>query len=175
MLCNRFLVAPQFCINSLELAELGELNYFLAGIGSYEAAFFLSTVVVQQLFSATNNLLTGQTGRLVSLCNQTFLGESSVTKELGQHRAVPGYFTSISSSCEATVTEGCVSRHPFGRLCNRLYKGIFMKKLPVQLTCHHQFSVTGEPVVSTGFEAGFLPVRMGTADFSVTGNTLCNR
>ena len=56
MLCNRFLVAPQFCINSLELAELGELNYFLAGIGSYEAAFFLSTVVVQQFFSATNNL-----------------------------------------------------------------------------------------------------------------------
>ena len=39
MLCNRFLVAPQFCINSPELAELGELNYFLSGIGSYEAAF----------------------------------------------------------------------------------------------------------------------------------------
>ena len=100
-----------------------------------------------------------------------------MTKELGQHRSVPGYFTSISSSCEATVTEGCVSRHPVGRLCNRLVKGIFLKKLPVQLTCHHQFSVTGkpltgEPVVSTGFEAGFLSVRMGTADFSVTGNTL---
>ena len=55
MLCNWFLVAPQFYINSPELAELGELNYFLAGIGSDEAAFFLSTVVVQQLFSATDN------------------------------------------------------------------------------------------------------------------------
>ena len=95
-----------------------------------------------------------------------------MTKELGQHRSVPGYFTSICSSCEATVTEDCVSRHPVGGLCNRLVKGIFLKKLPVQLTCHHQFSVTGELVVSTGFEAGFLPVRMGTADFSVTGNTL---
>ena len=70
--------------------------------------------------------VTGQTGRLVSLCNQSFLGESFVTKELGQHRSVPGYFTSISSSCEATVTEGCVSRHPVGRLCN-------LKKLPVKL------------------------------------------
>ena len=116
--------------------------------------------------------VTGQTGRLVSLCNQSFLGESSVTKELGQHRSVRGYFTSISSSCEAKVTEGCVSRHQVGRLCNWLVKGIFLKKLPVQLTCHHQFSITGEPVVSTGFEAGPLPVRMGTADFSVTGNTL---
>ena len=110
--------------------------------------------------------VTGQTGRLVSLCNQSFLIEGSVTQELGQHRFVPGYFTSISSSCEATVTEGCVSRHPVGRLCNWLVEGIFLKKLPVQLTCHHQFSVTGEPVVSTGFEAGFLPVRMGTADYS---------
>ena len=42
--------------------------------------------------------VTGQTGRLVSLCRQSFLGESSVTRELGQHRSVPGYFTSISSS-----------------------------------------------------------------------------
>ena len=33
---------------------------------------------------------------------------------------------------------------------------------------NRQFS--GKPVVSTGFEAGFLPLRMGT-DSSVTGNT----
>ena len=90
--------------------------------------------------------VTGQTGRLVSLCNQRFLGESFVTKELGQHRSVPGYFTSISSSCEATVTESSVSQHPVGRLCNRLVKRFFLKKLPVQLTCHHQFSVTGKPL-----------------------------
>ena len=75
MLCNQFLVAPQFCINSLELAEVGELNYFLAGIGSYEAAFFLSTVVVQQLSLQPT----------ISVTGQTFLGESSV-KEMGQHQ-----------------------------------------------------------------------------------------
>ena len=141
MLCNRFLVAPQFCINSPVLAGLGELNYFLAGIGSYEAAcpqWWFSSFSLQPTSSVT--------GRLVSLCNQSFLGESSVTKELGQHRSVPGYFTSISCSCEATVTEGCVSRHPVGRLCNRLVKGIFVKKLPVQLTSHHQFSVTRKPL-----------------------------
>ena len=111
--------------------------------------------------------VTGQTGRLVSLCNQKFLGESSVTKELGQHRSVPlvnplpmvdlqssnllfqvQLVTSpvYLSSCEATVTESCVSRHSVGRLCNRLVKGIILKKLPVQLTCHHQFSVTGKPL-----------------------------
>ena len=121
--------------------------------------------------------VTSQTGRLVSLCNQSFLGESSVTKELGRHRSVPGYFTSISSSCEATVTEGCVSRHPVGRLCNRLVKGIFLKKTSCptnfspSILCNRETSVTGEPVVSTGFEAGFLQVRMGIADFSGTGNT----
>ena len=90
MLCNQFLVAPQFCINSLELAELGDLNYFLAGIGSYyEAAFILSTVVDSAAFLCNQQSETGQTGRLVSLCNQSFLGESSVTKQLGQHRSVP--------------------------------------------------------------------------------------
>ena len=36
---------------------------------------------------------------------------------------------------------------------------------------NRQFSVTGKPVVSTGFEAGFLPLSMGTTDSSVTGNT----
>ena len=45
---------------------------------------------------------------------------SSVTKELGQHRSLPDYFTSISSSREATVTDSCVNRHSVGRLCNRL-------------------------------------------------------
>ena len=84
MLCNRFLVALQFCINSLELAELGELNYFLSRIGTYEAAFFLSSVVDSAGFLCKPTIsVTGQTGRLVSLCNQNFLGESSVSKELG--------------------------------------------------------------------------------------------
>ena len=84
MLCNRFLVAPQFCINSLELAELGELNYFW------------------------------------------FLGEGSVTKELGHHLSVvllnplvdlPVQYTVVpgsvwllhhylSDACEATVPDG---------------------------------------------------------------------
>ena len=70
MLCNQFLVAPQFCINSLDLAELGELNY-LARIGSYEAAFFLSTVVDSADFLCNQqSSVTGKTGRLVPLCNQ---------------------------------------------------------------------------------------------------------
>ena len=57
MLYNWFLVAPQFCENSLELVELGELNYFLAGIGSYEAAFFLSSVVDSAAFLCTQQAL----------------------------------------------------------------------------------------------------------------------
>ena len=82
------------------------------------------------------------------------------------------------SSCEAMVTEGCVSRHPVGRLCNRLVKGIFSEEttcptnLSPSILCNWETSVTGEHVVSTGCEAGFLPVRMGTADFSVTSNSL---
>ena len=97
---------------------MGELNYFLAGIGSYEAAFFLSTVVVQQLFSATNNL-----------CNWSNLSGRKLCQRIGA----------------------------------------------ASILCKWETSVTGDPVVSTGFEASFLPVRMGTADFSVTGNTLTGR
>ena len=66
MLCTQFLVAPKFCENSLELAKLGELDYFLAGIGSYEAAFFLSTMV-DSAASLCNQQLS-VTGRLVLLC-----------------------------------------------------------------------------------------------------------
>ena len=121
---------------------------------------------IQQLSLQPTISVTGQTGRLAPLRNQSFLGESSVTKEFKQHRSVPlvnplvdllvqypGVPGSVwllhqylSVSCEATVIEGCVSRHPVGRLCNRLVKGIFLKKLPVQLTCHQQFSVTGKPL-----------------------------
>ena len=36
ILCNQFLVAPQFCENSQDLAELGELDYISAGGGLYE-------------------------------------------------------------------------------------------------------------------------------------------
>ena len=43
--------------------------------------------------------------------------------------------------------------------------------LSPSILCNRETSVTGEPVVSTGFKAGFLPLRMGTADFSGTGNT----
>ena len=43
MLCNWFLVVPHFCENSLELAEMGELDYFSAGVGLY--AFLLSIKV----------------------------------------------------------------------------------------------------------------------------------
>ena len=42
--------------------------------------------------------VTGRTGRLVPVCNQSSPGESSITTKLGQHRSVPGYLTSISSS-----------------------------------------------------------------------------
>ena len=97
MLCNRFLVAPQFCINSLELAELGELNYFW------------------------------------------FLGEGSVTKELGHHLSVvllnpsvdlpvqqtgvPGsvwlLHHYLSDACEATVPDGCKPAPTSNTLRNR--------------------------------------------------------
>ena len=66
-------MAPQFCENSLELADLGELDYSLAGTGSYETAFFLPPVVDSAAFHR----------------NQRFPGEGSVTKEFRQHRSVP--------------------------------------------------------------------------------------
>ena len=42
--------------------------------------------------------------------------------------------------------------------------------LSPSILCNRETFVTGEPVVSTGFAAGALPVMMGTADFSVTSS-----
>ena len=41
----------------LERAGLGELDYFLAGAGLYEATFFLPVVVESVGFTVTNNSL----------------------------------------------------------------------------------------------------------------------
>ena len=57
-----------------------------------------------------------------------------------------------------------------------MVEAIFLKKtscspnLSPAILSNQETSVTGEPAVSTGFKAGFLPVMVGTGDFSITGN-----
>ena len=89
MLYNRFLVAPQFCKNSLDLAELVELDYFLAGICLYEATFFLSAVLDLAAFLCNQNF--SVTGRPIGWCffvTKVFSGQSSVTNEFRQCRSL---------------------------------------------------------------------------------------
>ena len=68
MLCNRFLVAPQFCINSPELAELGEL------LLSKDRLIWSCLLPVHSGGSAAflcnqTGSVTGQTGRLWEKAN----------------------------------------------------------------------------------------------------------
>ena len=141
MLCNRFLVAPQFCINSPELAELGEL------LLSKDRLIWSCLLPVHSGGSAAflcnqTSSVTGQTGRLWEKAN---------CWTCCQHWIWSWFLASKDGNSRFLVTSSTTVPEP-ATLQNR------------------QFSVTGKPVVSIGFEAGFLPLRMGT-DSSVTGNT----
>ena len=76
-----------------------------------------------------------------------------------------GYFTSTYLPVNQSV-----------RLCNRLGRSNFSVEtscppnLFPAILCIRQTSVTSNPAVITGFEDAFLPVMVGTADISVTGN-----
>ena len=166
MLCNRFLVAPQFCINSAELAELGEL------LLSKDRLIWSCLLPVHSGGSAAflcnqTSSVTGQTGRLWEkancwTCCQHWIWSWFLASKDGNSRFLVTSSTTVPEPATLGNRQTCCQhwiwswflalKDGYRFLCNRQHSGTGNTQEPVifwtssPAVCHQQLCVTGNPV-----------------------------